>query len=304
MANESKMLTVPFHGERMPLPATEQTVLYKYFGPPNGKETFAESNLEDLLVNNKVRLSSNSEVNDPADSTPYIDQDNTDADLRKYLNRLTTRLNSDPTTERMRLEFAALVKNRKGRQKFIKENGAQLAEAVVEHSKVSFSTAGFTCMTRLWSNRLMWSHYAQSHKGVCIGFRTQPTDDEKTLPFAANFLPVTYISERPVWSMKAMMQGDLQNEVTKQTLLQKDDVWSYEEEWRFVAQIHEKGHPFKGGAIIEIGTNEISEVIFGMKSNNKTKRKINDMLAKSGKKPDLYQTDFQKKSFELIRNLI
>lgn len=62
-------------GKVYPMPSTREPVLYKYFGPPAGDRTFAQSNLENLIVNNQVRLSSALEVNDPADTNPYFDDE-------------------------------------------------------------------------------------------------------------------------------------------------------------------------------------------------------------------------------------
>ena len=45
---------------------------------------------------------------------------------------------------------------------------------------------GLLCMCREWRSPLLWAHYADKHKGVCLGFET-----------AVEFFPVTYVAERP-----------------------------------------------------------------------------------------------------------
>lgn len=304
MAEDGKVLSTKFFGRRMPLPATRHTVLYKYFGPPVGDESFAEANLESLILGDKVRLSSNGEVNDPSDSVPVIAHDHSKKDLEKFFHRLLTNPNKDPGTESMRKVLAAQLKNRAGRKKYYKNNRESYDQTAVEAPARSFKSSGFTCMTEEWSNRLMWSHYAQSHKGICIGFRTRPVDDQAPLPFAGNFLEVKYITDRPIWSLKAMMDGENQEEVIKQALYRKDGVWAYEKEWRFTNHINDSGRMFKGGEIITIGSDEIVEVIFGMRASETTRKKVLDMLSISKKTPDIYNTDFAKKSFALQRVLV
>ena len=301
MAQDGKVLLTKFSGKSVALPATQHSVLYKYFGPPVGDESFAEANLLSLIVENKVRLSSNGEVNDPSDSAPFFDHDHNEKDLEKCINRLLKTPNKDPITERMRKGLASKLPNRAERKRFYKENRESYDRTAVEAPKNSFLTSGFTCMTEEWANRLMWSHYAQFHKGVCIGFRTRPIDELASIPFAGNFLKVKYISERPIWSLKAMMSGETQEEVLKQALFHKDDVWAYEKEWRFTTHINDNARVYKGGEFVTVGPDEIVEVIFGMRANDVTRQKVLDMLSTSNKSPDIYNTDFAKKSFALQR---
>lgn len=32
---------------------------------------------------------------------------------------------------------------------------------------------GFLCFSSVYSEPLMWAHYAENHKGVCLGFKTK-----------------------------------------------------------------------------------------------------------------------------------
>jgi hypothetical protein len=34
---------------------------------------------------------------------------------------------------------------------------------------------GLLCFSESWRNPVQWSHYAQSHKGVCLGFDIAPS---------------------------------------------------------------------------------------------------------------------------------
>lgn len=90
------------------------------------------------------------------------------------------------------------------------------------------------CLCTDYKNKLMWSHYADSHKGFCIeyDYSLMDIDAHTILP-----LPVIYSEERPLISWKAAINNTLENnedavvQFTK-CLLTKDSIWSYENEWR------------------------------------------------------------------------
>lgn len=97
------------------------------------------------------------------------------------------------------------------------------------------------CLCTDFKNRLMWSHYADSHKGFCVEYDYSSIEvDAKTiLP-----LPVVYSDERPIVSWKAVFDNtpeNLEDAVVQFTkgLLTKDSIWSYENEWRILVKATE-----------------------------------------------------------------
>lgn len=90
------------------------------------------------------------------------------------------------------------------------------------------------CLTTDHTNKLMWSHYADSHKGICVEYDFSDRAVNKSQP-----LPVYYSHERPqfVWKPEGELTQESKNKGSAclmQTLLTKDEVWSYEKEWRMV----------------------------------------------------------------------
>lgn len=81
---------------------------------------------------------------------------------------------------------------------------------------------GILCLSEDPANILMWSHYANNHSGICIGFDT----DHK--PFSSAHL-VSYSDERPA----AEFNSDPEKLLTR-VLLTKSKHWSYEREWRSI----------------------------------------------------------------------
>ncbi len=72
---------------------------------------------------------------------------------------------------------------------------------------------------------LMWSHYADSHKGICLEFDTSPAS------FLNDAQPVTYDDTFPALNLlDIVVDEDLRK--TAPWLLTKARQWEYEREWR------------------------------------------------------------------------
>ena len=122
------------------------------------------------------------------------------------------------------------------------------------------NATGVCCFTKEENNLLMWSHYTESHKGVCLKF-----DILKDTDFFVYPLPVNYRDDYPDYNHLGNRQT-LVNDI----VLSKSNDWSYEQEIR-VLKIHENGLiPFKKNALIEI--------IFGCKT---PKREIDKIISLS-----------------------
>lgn len=89
------------------------------------------------------------------------------------------------------------------------------------------------CLCRDNTNRLMWSHYADSHHGFCIEYDFSDAPDD-LLP-----LPVVYTETRPKmpWKAALSMSSESMHEANRtfmMALLTKDEAWAYEHEWRMI----------------------------------------------------------------------
>lgn len=90
-----------------------------------------------------------------------------------------------------------------------------------------------------YKNRLMWSHYADGHKGFCIEY-----DFSKECEAIKDILvlPVVYSKERVKFPWNVAFADDKDNPKVKLegayatllSLLTKDEVWKYENEWRVI----------------------------------------------------------------------
>jgi hypothetical protein len=92
------------------------------------------------------------------------------------------------------------------------------------------------CFTETFTNNLMWAHYADEFKGVCVEYDLKKLQDKE---LQAKFFPVYYSKERKIWIDKDLLvnywAGYIDDDVitdTKGIFLQKADYWKYEREWR------------------------------------------------------------------------
>lgn len=89
------------------------------------------------------------------------------------------------------------------------------------------------CLCTNYKNSLMWSHYADSHRGFCVEYDFSKADIS-TLPF-----PVVYSNIRPQIPWEEALTRSPENTAKATSnlmigLLTKDKCWEYENEWRYL----------------------------------------------------------------------
>lgn len=92
------------------------------------------------------------------------------------------------------------------------------------------------CLCTSFKNRLMWSHYANSHQGFCVEYDYSTESDSvlSKLP-----LPIYYSKDRPQipWEAVVNTQSEIRETALAQMslgILTKDNAWEYENEWRIL----------------------------------------------------------------------
>ncbi|SNR73841.1 DUF2971 domain-containing protein [Puniceibacterium sediminis] len=118
---------------------------------------------------------------------------------------------------------------------------------------------GLISFSDRWSNPVLWSHYAESHKGLCLGF-----DISDKIAF-----PVLYKNIRQKLPSLQQIANERDWESLKDASLIKYSHWRYETEWRILTGISSKEEeglyfePFSGKL-------KLKEVIIGAHSSAKS----------------------------------
>lgn len=145
------------------------------------------------------------------------------------------------------------------------------------------------------NNLLMWAHYANSHKGFCIGFNIENLlDSIFTLSKKAfNHKKVKYYSEYPELNFEVKNHFNNKNlEESIQHLYIKSDIWAYEEEWRLLSLD-------RNNFTVKFDPISIEYIYFGLKMSDSDKIMIINEIEKLNIKPKLYQAYQKPKKYEL-----
>jgi hypothetical protein len=128
-------------------------------------------------------------------------------------------LSSDTATSENKGEIANL--SSAALEKMVVKNANEVLAVARENLRASI---GVTCFAEKNDNLLMWSHYADQHKGFCLEFHT---DQE---PFDG-IVRVDYVETMPEISMTKFVIDRAAGIVNK-LLFTKSKDWKYEKEWR------------------------------------------------------------------------
>ena len=90
---------------------------------------------------------------------------------------------------------------------------------------------------------LMWSHYADDHKGICIEFERAETN-ELGDPRATR--KVAYTKNYPSLNVKSLLSKNDHHNSLMRVLYTKSEHWSYEKEWRNFQTVGGKVYPIPG----------------------------------------------------------
>jgi len=132
-----------------------------------------------------------------------------------------------------------------------------------EGLRATMQKIGVLCLSETPNEILMWSHYADYHKGFCIEYRV---DESSVLKRVAK--PVRYTEIYPSLSLKNL-PGDTEENFIDVCVYTKAKQWSYEREWRVI---------MPGGEKLYRAPAPISAIIFGARMPDAHKQGIYEIL--------------------------
>jgi hypothetical protein len=164
--------------------------------------------------------------------------------------------------------------------------------AVREHNRHLNDSTGVLSFSRNWTNPVLWSHYAEKHTGVCLGFNLRRGMAE----------PVSYADER----LRAKLGNGkttpvISESLQKELLRTKFSHWKYEEEVRVIVPLNDavkEGalHFYRFGADLEL-----IEVILGERCSLDLDE-VRAMLARMHKGATAFRTRLAVKWFAIVPN--
>ena len=245
--------------------------LYKY-------REFSNRTL-DMIVSDQVYFADPSTFNDPLDTRPSLEADVEIEELEKILRRFfERRINAEMTAAAKSIRYRGPRtmdhierQSRRQADRFVKEIKYHSTSASYEPEKQQRFLLrhsieeelfrqydkGIVSLAERSTCPLMWSHYGDQHRGVCIGYSVPARVEE-------DVHKVKYRGSRLVQAGKvaAMMDGSdsARRHIDEAVLLRKAGSWNYEREWRLLGPLGLENSPL-----------EMEEIIFGMRCKGSTK---------------------------------
>lgn len=137
------------------------------------------------------------------------------------------------------------------------------------------------------TNILLWSHYANSHKGLCIAF------DANTLPFAG-CQKVNYQDEYPYLEFPIL--GD---ERWFKPVLTKSSSWAYEDEYRSILYPNaENQHPNNTESYF-FDPESITDIYLGSEVSTPNEEFVSSLIQRSKIKPNLWKATVSENTYSI-----
>ena len=136
----------------------------------------------------------------------------------------------------------------------------------------------------------MWSHYADHHQGLCVGFdsaslRDPPRNSEGN-PLYRDITPVTYSPNRP--SPEGLEQ-----------FFHKAEAWSYESENRLITR-RQRGHPEWGPGVWPIPRAAVTEVVLGARMPDYIAHQVVSLVRANAPSVALRKAVLHMNTFEIV----
>ena len=207
--------------------------------------------LRDILKNRTLHFSNPHSVNDPWDCKPWFDYRPMlkDADQREAM---IVALRSLVTPKMLAHPFRAIYDDR------LRTNDDMLIKDIEIFSTnmaEQIGQRGIYCLTPFPKSTLMWSHYANDHKGICLEF-------DKHNPLIEKARPVNYCRAYPEWTLKALLNNPLP------IVLTKSMDWCYEREFRLIASPFVDGPLQMDGSFVALPDGALTAIIVGCENTD------------------------------------
>lgn len=263
----SKITPETIKGNKSDIPTPP--VLYKYYA-------FDEWT-KNIFERNEIYFQSPDRFNDPFDSKiAYTYEGTEEQRIRRVIEWWRKRLPRDKKEEELHLKAVDVVKK------------CQDIPCVLATSKRSAERIrkqmGIFCMTRKKDNILMWSHYADEHRGFCLEFKTENPFFERVRLIKKE----NYRKDRPCLNLIE----HLNPEDIEDALLTKAKGWKYEHEWRIID--HEKGP-----GVQTYPPEALSGVILGCRILPENRQRITKWCQTRAPQPVLYWAEVKDREFGL-----
>jgi len=166
-----------------------------------------------------------------------------------------------------------------------------VANAIKTELDNELGDAGVLSLSATWDSALMWSHYADEHRGICIEYDTR--DQGHPRLEKVNYKAARAVKASDLWLWKAKGDEAAKRRVFDTYYYSKSWEWHYEKEWRDVSENNGvRSLPF-----------QITAVLFGLRCDPSVIKSMVKLLA-GYPQIKLWQMLPKNDSFELRRQIV
>lgn len=233
------------------------------------------------ILFDELYFSNPTEFNDPYDCSPVFVNSATEDEYKRSIKSLVGRARAHlPRAERRRQARAMINMPNLRSEEFLSVIREKVQRVLNSTGVLSLSATGV--------NVLMWSHYADHHRGICLRFR-----GTSSTAFFGSAQPVIYQRERPLLNA---ITDDPDSRVEK-ALLTKADFWSYEKEWRIIR--YEEGNGDNRG-VQKFPSDLLDGIILGARISETDKSDVLSWVKLRKDPVQILQADLDTDAFRIV----
>jgi hypothetical protein len=190
------------------------------------------------LVSREVYYSNPRQFNDPFDCAPTLDPDVTTNDLIKLCKILlrkslegTGEVEEKVAQEVQTLEYYATEPGEADDQTTLERARRYIfTDKIQTLFRASMERAGVLSLSATWRCPLLWAHYGDEHRGICLEYDTAGYAHPNL--FQLRYRGVGHIKASDLLAWKADNSTHARRRVVRTYFLSKSKPWKYEQEWR------------------------------------------------------------------------
>ena len=242
--------------------------LYKYRSLAGDSKEFTR----DLIINQNLYFPAPADLNDPFECKPNLETLATIDQQKRYAAGLVNRTQAGkPRAERKRLI------------KGIRADRAQFRQTILVSMRATLEAVGVYSLSARHLSLLMWPHYADNHRGVCVRFDMQALLNAEQVPF-----PVQYEDQRPTCDTILEPTAEWLNKA----VLTKGQPWEYEQEWRLVRNRGAK-------TTLRLTAPTVNGVLLGANISDSDRAEVRQWVRDAGRPVGVAQAKFHPTAYEL-----
>lgn len=257
----------------MPNETKPPRYLYKY--RPINDDT------RDILRNGRLYFNTPGELNDPFEFKPVLCTTYTEASWRKAIREELAEGHPEYSDAQVKTALQESFDN-------LYPPSPTDLESFESRYRSRLKRIGIFSVTEGSDSIVMWSHYAQRHKGLCLEL------DTDRLPEGTSCLPISYSRERP--TINLFSDRKCANLVAATT---KTDDWKYEAEWRLIKEARPDQRQFPQP--VDSPQGFIHAVIFGALIDPDSRATVLDWIKHLKPPPNVEEAYLDERAYRINR---